>query len=303
MVILNYNGRGILDRFLPALARTDYQPLELVVVDNASADDSVAWLRANWPQVTILSQPLNRYWAGGNNAGIRYALEKGYRYIVFANNDIEPHPCWVREAVQLAEAQPDLGFIGFRLFNQEPTRPAFEAASRQWSQREWRAVEHVDGCSLFCRADVFRAIGPFDEDYLIYAEESDWECRALLAGWRAAELNVPVWHFGEATMRRVALRRGYLQMRNVIRLQLKLHGAAAALGMTRTVLNRACNPWLRLDTDADYLLKRYRPASPPVNAALALAAIGWNLWKLPQTLRAGRRDRGLIEASRAQRST
>jgi GT2 family glycosyltransferase len=294
LVILNYNGRALLERFLPSLSKTDYQPLEIVVVDNASADDSCAWLQAHWPQVTLLRSPRNLAWAGGNNTGIRYALEKGHRYIVLANNDIEPHPGWIRRAVESAGAHPACGIIGFQLFEEERSRPAFEDACRQLSAPDWRETDNVMGCAMFCDRGVFDGVGLFDEGYEYYFDETDLERRALDAGWRMAALNVPVWHLGEASTRKLGWRRGYLQMRSLLRFSFKQRGLAAGLRAIITVLNRACNPWLRLNWEGDYTLRRYRPASLPVNAALALAAIGWNLAALPQTLRAGRADREKI---------
>ena len=294
LVILNYNGRGLLERFLPALAGSDYQPLEIVVVDNASTDDSCGWLQARWPQVTLLRSDRNLAWAGGNNIGIRHALEKGHRYVVLANNDIEPHPDWIRRAVEFVDGHPAHGIAGFHLFEEERTRPAFETACRQLPPPDWRETENVMGCAMFCDRDVFRSIGLFDETYRFYAEESDLELRALAGGWKMAELNTPVWHLGEGSTRKMGLKRAYLQMRNSIRMKLKLQGVFNGLCMCKTVLNRACNPWLRLDWEGDYTLRRYRPASLPVNAALALAAMGWNLLALPATLMAGRRDRERI---------
>ena len=300
LVILNYNGRALLERFLPSLARTDYQPLEIVVVDNASTDDSCGWLQARWPQITLLRSPRNLAWAGGNNVGIRHALEKRHRYIVLANNDIEPHPGWIRRAVEFAGGHPAHGLMGFHLFEKECTRPAFENACRQLPAPDWRETENIMGCAMFCDSGLFDGIGLFDEGYEYYFDEQDLEARALRAGWRMAELNVPVWHLGEASTRRLGLRRGYLQMRSLVRFSVKQRGVAAGLRAAVTVLNRACNPWLRLNWDGDYTLRRYRPASLPVNALLALAAIGWNVAALPQTLRAGRMDRERIARCRAR---
>ncbi|MCX7824372.1 MAG: glycosyltransferase family 2 protein [Verrucomicrobiae bacterium] len=302
VIVLNYNGRELLERFLPLIAKTDYQPLELVVVDNASTDDSCEWLRAHWPQVTLLRQERNLGYAGGNNAGIRYAIANPPPYVAIANNDIEPHPLWVREAVAHAAAHPEHGIIGFRLFNQDASRPAFELACRQARETTWRPAAVVTGCALFCDLGVLRAVGLFDEAYQFYAEEEDLEQRAMRAGWQMAELSVPVWHLGEASTQKMGLRRAYLVMRNVIRLHLKLRGILAGLRMSKTVLNRACNPWLKLDLDGDYTLRRYRPAGLATNAMLACAAIGWNLLWLPRTLAAGRRDRERIARYRASQS-
>ncbi|MBI5820031.1 MAG: glycosyltransferase family 2 protein [Verrucomicrobia bacterium] len=304
VVILNYNGRKLLGRFLPLIAKTDYKPLELVVVDNASSDDSCGWLRARWPQVTLLRSAKNLAWAGGNNIGIRYALSKRHRYIVLANNDIQPHPSWVRQAVAHAQATPQDRIIGFHLFNQEVSRAAYEQACQRLAPIAVRPVDDVTGCAMFCDAEVFRDLGLFDETYWIYAEETDFEKRAKLAGMQMAEINVPIWHLAEGTMSRVIYKRSYLQMRNAIRMTFKMDGVGAGLLVVKTVLNRACNPFLRLESvSSDYTLMRYRPGKWPVNTALALAAIGWNLIALPCTLRAGWRDKALIAHYRERLAT
>lgn len=300
VVVLNYNGRRLLGRFLPPIMKTDYAPLEIVVVDNASHDDSCGWLKARWPQVTLLKTTRNLGFAGGNNVGIRYALERGHRYVVIANNDIEPHPSWIREAVAHAQTHPRHGIIGFNLFNLDVTRPAFETACRNLGPTQWKPAEHVVGAAMFCDSEVFRSIGAFDETYRFYSEETDLEIRLTAAGWKMVELSVPVWHLGEGSTRKLGLKRAYLQMRNSVRMSFKLNGLLGGAKMIKTVLNRACNPWLRLAIDRDYTLSRYRPSNLPTNTALALAAIGWNLAMLPRTLYAGFVDRQRIAAHRAK---
>jgi GT2 family glycosyltransferase len=300
VIVLNYNGRRLLGRFLPAIMKTDYAPLEIVVVDNASHDDSCGWLKTRWPQVTLLQETQNRAFAGGNNVGIRYALGRGHRYILIANNDIEPHPSWVREAVAHALAHPRHGVIGFNLFNLDATRPAFETACRNLGPTRWRQAEQVAGAAMFCDAELFKCIGVFDETYRFYSEETDLELRAIAAGWQMAELSVPVWHLGEGSTRKLGLRRAYLQMRNTVRMTFKLNGLLSGLLMIKTVLNRACNPWLKLAIERDYTLSRYRPAGLLTNAVLALAAIGWNLVALPHTIYRGFNDKRMVARYRAR---
>ena len=123
------------------------------------------------------------------------------------------------------------------------------------------------------------------------------------AGWQMVELNVPVWHMGEASTRKMGLRRAYLQMRNMIRLCFKLDGFLAGLRIIKTILNRACNPWLKLDFETDYTFWRYRPSTLSVNAFLVLAAIGWNFIRLPQTFYRGCLEKKLIARCRATERT
>jgi GT2 family glycosyltransferase len=290
IIVLNYNGRELLERFMPSLVTTDYEPLELVVVDNASTDNSVDWLQTHYPQVTILKQSQNLFWAGGNNAGIHYALERGYQYVLFANNDIEPHPRWVREAVNFAVSHANYGIVGFRLFNRVSERSAFEAACRELSGINWHEVNFVMGCSLFCRAEIFTAIGLFDEHYVLYWEETDLERRALKAGWRAAEIGVPVWHLNEATTIQLGLKRAFYEMRSSIRFQLKLGGFKAGLRAAKSLLYYVSNPWTKITPSQEWLAFRYRPSNWFINTVLALSAIAWNVVHIVATRRKGKAD-------------
>lgn len=114
VIILNYNGRRFLSMCLQAVAATDYpaDALEIIVVDNASQDDSVARLHENFPHVRVLALQRNLGFAGGNNAGIRATDAP---YVVLLNNDTAVDPGWLKPLVRAAEADPKIGGCGSKL--------------------------------------------------------------------------------------------------------------------------------------------------------------------------------------------
>lgn len=114
VIILNYNGWRYLPTCLSALAATDYPPeaLDIVVVDNASHDDSVAQLHAEFPQIRPLPLLRNTGFSGGNNAGIHATTAP---YVVLLNNDTAVEPGWLKPLVRAAESDPTVGACGAKL--------------------------------------------------------------------------------------------------------------------------------------------------------------------------------------------
>jgi hypothetical protein len=114
VLILNYNGWRFLPTCLTALAATEYprELLDVVVIDNASHDDSVAQVRAQFPWVRVLALSRNLGFAGGNNAGIRATDAP---YVVLLNNDTAVEPGWLMPLVAAAQADPAVGACGAKL--------------------------------------------------------------------------------------------------------------------------------------------------------------------------------------------
>jgi GT2 family glycosyltransferase len=114
VIILNYNGWRFLPACLNSLAATDYpvEALDILVVDNASHDDSVRLVREQFPSVRVLALNDNRGFSGGNNAGMRTTSAP---YVVLLNNDTAVEPGWLKPLVAAAEADPSVGACGAKL--------------------------------------------------------------------------------------------------------------------------------------------------------------------------------------------
>lgn len=294
VVVVNYNGRRHLEYCLPSLLDSDYEPLDLVVVDNASTDGSADYVQEHFGGVAVLAADRNLGWAGGNNLGVTWALDRGADYVVLQNNDTLVDRRWLREAVAALEAHPRLGVLGFRVLNEyrsdeDPDGARFDELRRGWSGPELASTDHVSGCALLVRAQVFRDVGLFDERFFVFGEEDDFIRRAMLAGYERARINVPVWHHHGGTWRRQPLRWSALAMRNDIRGILKGESPARAAARLGWLLSFVLRPRAAYDRGLSHY-RRLRPSSWPVNAALLACAIAWNLVWLPQTLLARRRD-------------
>ena len=102
-VILNWNGRAYLEQFLPSVLATHYPDFHVLVVDNGSTDDSLAYLAAHFPQVEVLPLDRNYGFTTGNNMALPHVCTP---YYVLLNNDLEVDPGWLIPLVALMDRDP-----------------------------------------------------------------------------------------------------------------------------------------------------------------------------------------------------
>jgi GT2 family glycosyltransferase len=303
VLVLNYNGREHLEYCLSSVLATQYPATNVLLIDNGSTDNSVAFARQNHPHIGIIENGLNLGWAAGNNVGIRYALEREASYVVLLNNDMRVDPRWLTHAVAVAEADPFIGVVGFDTIgeyhlNADPDLVKFKRRQAAWQELEVKETEHVAGCALFLRADLLRDIGLLDERFFAYGEEDDLQKRARRAGYRSVRVNIPLWHYngGYWNTSRL-LKSAVLAQRNHVRVMLKNDPPAVAGRRFRDMAVFICWPGVQYDCTHAHL-RRLRPSLYPINVAILLYAVLWNLIALPATLLARYRDEQRIRQAR-----
>lgn len=300
VIVLNCNGLRHLKYSLPSITTTDYPNFETILVDNASSDESVSYVREKFPGVTIIVSRNNLGWSGGNNLGIKYVLQKGGAYILLANNDIWVDPRWISTAVSVAQTNHRVGIIGYDIINAcgSDDTTAFEQAKTAWNELQVEETEVVGGMALFARADMFRRIGLIDDGFFAYAEDNDLVLRACKAGYLVVKINVPIWHKGQGSFGKAPLWASRLQIRNNLRLAIKHENLAGILYSVARHFAKACLPGLRVDP-RDNIARRLRPSSIFVNFGIIMYAIGWNIVQLSATLKRRQEDYKLIESTRS----
>lgn len=201
LLILTWNRRDDVLRCVASLPRLTYPNVTPVVIDNASQDDTVAALRERHPRLIILENPHNLGYAGGNNAGIRWALERGADYVQLINSDTEVTPDLTAELVRVAESDPRIAVVGCRnLLMEEPSRlwgaystltyGPFLVRSDGAGVNDgpaWHADRDVDaviGNGYLWRRAALENIGLLDESFFGYHEDVEWCTRVRRAGWR-----------------------------------------------------------------------------------------------------------------------
>jgi GT2 family glycosyltransferase len=230
VIVLNWNGKHLLELCLPSVLSQDLRDYEVVLFDNGSTDGSVEWVRRHYPAVRLMRSERNLGFARGNNEAIR-ATEAPY--VVLLNNDADPAPGWLSELVRAAESAPEVGMcaskmvrasdpsimdacgievdragIGWNRYSSEPDRPDETAP--------YEVFGPCAGAALYRRA-MLDQVGLLDEDYFIYYEDIDLAWRAQRAGWRC--LYVPlaqVTHRHSSTTKEGSPFKEYLLGRNKV---------------------------------------------------------------------------------------
>ncbi|MCI0358016.1 MAG: glycosyltransferase family 2 protein [Planctomycetaceae bacterium] len=195
IVVVNTNELHHLRRCLPALDRQRYPQIEIIVVDNASTDGSVAWIEEHFPHVRIVRNERNLGYAGANNVGFEQARGE---LIAVLNPDTEVDPDWLAEIAQALESNPRAGLATPKIVQMDrPERinacgndvtftgltfcRGLDQPAQAYDVAD--AVAAVSGAAFVIRKQVLDEIGPFDESFFVYFEDTDLSLRAILAGY------------------------------------------------------------------------------------------------------------------------
>jgi len=212
VIVLNWNGladtRACLRSLEPALG----DDAVVCVVDNASTDGSAEAIRREFPRARVLETGANLRFAGGNNAGIRAALEAGAREIMLLNNDTTVDSGFLGAMTSRLRSWPDAGIVAPKiLYHAEPHRIWYAGGEiSPWTgTMRHRGIREEDdgrfdtpgetgyasGCCLLVKREVVERIGMLDEAYYMYTEDADFCMRARRAGYRVVyEPRARVWH-------------------------------------------------------------------------------------------------------------
>lgn len=211
IIILNWNGKRDSADCLESLTQLDYPHADIILVDNGSSDGSIPYLREHFPAIHYVELPHNLGFAGGNNAGIKYALTLGSDLFLLLNNDTVISPDFLTHFVRAFHSHPQVGILGasIYLFDQRDT---LDHLGGMWNKkaanvdligfREKRLSEgpcipldYVCGaCMIFTKA-VLDAIGFLEENYFLYWEENDYCLQAKKAGFGVMHCpQAKIWH-------------------------------------------------------------------------------------------------------------
>ncbi|PRY53029.1 hypothetical protein B0I27_10436 [Arcticibacter pallidicorallinus] len=242
IVILNWNGQALLEKFLPSVVNSTYTNLRIVVADNASTDDSVTYVRTNFPFIEIIQNSYNEGFASGYNTVLKQVEAD---YYVLLNSDVEVTPDWIEPVIALMEsdeliaaAQPKIrayyspgffehagaagGFIdtyGYpfcrgRIFD---TVEKDEGQYAQSSEIFW-----ASGAALFIKSRYWKDAEGFDADFFAHMEEIDLCWRLKRQGLKIMYCpDSTVFHVGGGTLETENPYKTYLNFRNNLSMLLK----------------------------------------------------------------------------------
>jgi GT2 family glycosyltransferase len=273
IVVLNWNGYEVTRECLASLSAIDYPNREIVLVDNGSADGSPDRLAAEFPAITLIRNQQNLGFTGGNNVGIRRALEENTDYVLLLNNDTVVARNFLRELIRAGEADKRIGVLNPKiLYFDPPDRIWYAGGSfNVWkgipSHRGHRELDRglydtpqevtfVTGCAFLIKTEVIRKIGLLDECFFYTCEDTDWTIRSLGAGYKA--LYVPssvIWHKESMDVKRNAGKafRDFYNVRNTLLLARRhakaYHWPSLLFSLTHMVLYRTAGYSIRREFD------------------------------------------------------
>lgn len=235
IVILNWNGKHYLEKFLPSVVSAAGESTSVWVADNASTDDSISFLKQQYPTIHLLHNPVNEGFAKGYNTALQQIKAD---YFVLLNSDVEVSPGWIEPAVQLLESNKQIAAVQPKIL-QYATHKHFEYAGGAGGWIDvlgypfcmGRIFDHCEedlgqfdvsmpifwasGAAMFVRASAFIETGGFDPFFFAHQEEIDLCWRLQLAGYsiKSCPQSI-VYHVGGGTLPKGNEKKVYLNFRN-----------------------------------------------------------------------------------------
>ena len=236
VVILNWNGVGMFQKFLPKVVEySAMEGVEICVADNASTDDSVSFLKTHFPDVRLIVLDKNYGFADGYNKAL---LQVEAEYVVLLNSDVEVTPHWLEPLVEYMDAHPEVAACQPKI-RSERNKEYFEYAGAsggyidkygypfcrgrifevvEKDQGQYDAIQPIfwaTGAALFIRLKDYREAGGLDGRFFAHMEEIDlcWRLRSRGRGIVCIPQSV-VYHVGAATLKKENPRKTFLNFRN-----------------------------------------------------------------------------------------
>lgn len=236
IVILNWNGQQLLEKFLPSVVKFSYlDTVEIIVADNASTDTSINFLKKVYPDITILKNKKNGGYAKGYNDALQHVNADIYALV---NSDIEVTKDWLKPIISTFKNEPNTAIIQPKILDFK-NKSKFEYAGAaggfidkygypfcrgrifsdlEEDKNQFNDVSEIfwaSGACFFIRSEVFHNLNGFDEDYFAHQEEIDLCWRAFNKNNTIKYIGTStVYHIGGATLKEESPRKSFLNFRN-----------------------------------------------------------------------------------------
>lgn len=235
VVILNWNGKRFLEKFLPFLVKYNSTYAEIIIADNASSDDSIEFLKKNYPELRIISNSENGGFAKGYNDALSQVEAE---YYVLLNSDIEVTENWIDPVIKLMDSDKNIAACQPKICSYS-NRDEFEYAGaaggfidkygypfcrgRIFQELEKDNGQYnnateifwATGACIFVRAEIFHNLGGLDNDFFAHMEEIDFCWRLKNHGYKIMFCpDSRIYHIGGGTLPKNNPRKTYLNFRN-----------------------------------------------------------------------------------------
>lgn len=242
VVILNYNGKHWLEKFLPSVVKYSEKKATIHIIDNQSNDDSISFLKENYPSINIIQNPENWGFTKGYNEGLKHINAEIFCLL---NSDVEVSENWLNSPLKIFEENPNIAVIQPKILSFKQ-KDYFEFAGaaggfmdnlgypycrgRIFNKTEKDEGQYDDfceifwasGCCMFIRSEIFFKMNGFDPRFFAHQEEIDLCWRIQNEGYKIFyTYESKVYHFGGGTLNYQNPKKTYLNIRNNLSTLLK----------------------------------------------------------------------------------
>ncbi|HEB01512.1 MAG TPA: glycosyltransferase family 2 protein [Candidatus Portnoybacteria bacterium] len=238
IIILNWNNWPDTLKCLESIKKINYPNYQVILVDNGSEEK----IEVENPKLKVIYNEENLGFTGGNNIGIKEALDRQTDYILLLNNDTIVEPDFLKELVKVGESDSRFGILGPQIyFFNQPQKIWFAGGKLNWLKTKGthldlgkvesghpapkpKIVDYITGCCLLVKSEVVKKIGLMDEKYFLYYEDTDWNLKAQKAGYLSVLVpQSKIWHKASQSAKEGSANYIYYHSRNGLLLA-KNHG-------------------------------------------------------------------------------
>ncbi|WP_326511629.1 glycosyltransferase family 2 protein [Clostridium intestinale] len=201
IILVNYKNPKYTIDCINSLNKTTYQNKKILVVDNSSHDDSVTQIKNAIKNIDIICADKNEGWSGGNNIGIKKALDDSAEYVLLLNNDTEVEPDFLEQMVSTFDKYENAGIVGSKIiYYDDPDRIWYAGGRVNWLKftsehfgikeidrgqfDSDRQVTFITGCNMLIKNDVFKNVGLIPDEYFMYFEDCDYCTKVIDSGYK-----------------------------------------------------------------------------------------------------------------------
>ena len=240
IIIVNYNGKELLQKCLDSLLKVNYNNFEIILVDNNSTDGSVEFITKNYPSLIIIKLDSNKGFAEPNNVAAK--ISKG-KYLLFLNNDTVVTPNFISEMVKVMETDKKIAICQSLLLKPDGSVDSsgdfIDHLGVVYNSKtkidEIREVSSARGASMLVRSDIFEKLDGFDQKFFVTFEDVDLCWRSWILGYRV--LIIPtsiVYHEGGITIKKIKSEIAFHGFKN--QLAMKITNFEPILAMRNMIL-------------------------------------------------------------------
>lgn len=233
VVILNWNGLEDTLECLESLRKITYPNYKVVVIDNGSKGNDAQILEEKFGNfIHLIRNEINIGFAGGNNIGIQWALNRDTNHVLLLNNDTVVDPRFLKELVRAAESDQRIGIVGPKIYYYYWPNRIYSAGGKInfWTGKapttgarqiddgtfdSTKEVDYTSGCALLIKEETIRKIGFLNDMYFAYYEETEWCVKARRQGYKVVYVpKAKIWHKTPRGARKLSELRLYYMTRN-----------------------------------------------------------------------------------------